>query len=68
VADKFTAIDVTVTFTVLTTSSIVDGSLVEFGNNLQDLVKSAAQVVAAETLHGVPGQITILTESRVLDV
>lgn len=67
-ADKFTAVDVTVTFTVLTTSSIVDGSLVEFGNNLQDLVTGAAKVVSAETLHGVPGQITIVTESRVLDV
>lgn len=67
-ADQFTAIEVTVKFTVLTTSSIVDGSLIEFGNNLQDLVKGAAQVCASETLHGVPGQVTITTESRVLDV
>jgi hypothetical protein len=68
VADQFTAVEVTVKFTVLTTSSVVDGSLVEFGNNLQDLVRGAAQVVSSETLHGVPGQISVTTETRVLDV
>lgn len=67
-SEQFTAVEVTVKFTVLTTHNIVDGSLVEFGNNLQDLVRGAAQVVSAETLQGVPGQIVILTESRVLDV
>lgn len=67
-ADQFTAVEVTVKFTVLTTTSVMDGSLVEFGNSLQDLVKGVAQVCAADALHGVPGVITIETSTRVIDV
>lgn len=67
-ADQFTAVDVQVTFTVLTTSSVLDGSLVEFGAALQGLIEGAAKVCAADSLHGVPGAISIATQSRVIDV
>jgi len=68
VADHFTAVDVTVKFTVLTTSSILDGSLVAFGEALTHGVELAARAAADDALHGVPGMLTILTESRQIDV
>lgn len=67
-ADQFTAVDVTVSFTVLTTSTILDGSLVEFGESLEHGVELAARVAAQDALHGVPGRLTITTESRTIDV
>lgn len=67
-ADKFTAVDVTVKFTVLTTASILDGSLVEFGAALEHGVELAARAAAGDTLRGVPGHLEILTESREIHV
>jgi hypothetical protein len=66
--DHFTAVDVTVTFTVLTTSSILDGSLVEFGAALENGIELAARAAASDALHGVPGRLTIVTESREIHV
>jgi hypothetical protein len=68
VADQFTAVDVTVKFTVLTTSTILDGSLVEFGEALEHGVELAARAAAQDAMHGVPGRLNISTESRTIDV
>lgn len=66
--DQFTAVDVTVKFTVLTTSTILDGSLVAFGEALENGIDLAARAAASDALHGVPGRLTIETESRTIDV
>lgn len=67
-ADQFTAVDVTVKFTVLTTSTILDGSMVTFGEALEHGIELAARAAAQDALHGVPGRLTITTESRQIDV
>jgi hypothetical protein len=70
VSDQFTAVEVTVKFTVLTGSSdhVLDGSLVTFGDVLQRGITDVAARAAAAELAGVVGYVKIATLSQVLDV
>lgn len=69
-ADQFTAVEVTVKFTVLTRSTdhILDGSLVQFGNVLQRGVSEVATDAASKQLAGVIGAVRIETASQAINV